>query len=186
VATSTPIIDADPIDSPIDIEPNIPGAQLPARTVLDDIADALVGYPANYVTLEIVDLALDGDIVNTGEEGSFRVKVTNNGPLTMKDVRLKAVGKRGTEVKSGSAGQQFADFVLSSNTIETLAGHGGFDDNSAFFIFEAPNGTRPEGTTLVEVTVEEWNALWDHTLNSHSRPSASPKVTFQSSVEVDD
>jgi hypothetical protein len=36
------------------------------------------------------------------------------------------------------------------------------------------------------VTVEEWNALWDHTLNSHSRPSTSPKVTFQSSVALDD
>jgi hypothetical protein len=186
VATSPPIIDADPIESPVDTNPNVPGLQVPARTILDDIADAMVGYPANYVTLEIVDLTLDGDIVNTGEEGSLRVKVTNNGPLTMKDVRLKAVAKSGTEVKSGGALEQFRTEALSANTIETIGGHGGSDDNSALFIFEAPNVAKPDGTTLLEVTVEEWNALWDHTLNSHSRPSVTPKVTFKSSVEVDD
>ena len=52
----------------------------------------------------------------------------------------------------------FEPEALSANTIETLAGHGGSDDNSALFILEAPNGTKPDGTVLVEVTVEEWNA----------------------------
>ena len=78
------------------------------------------------------------------------------------------------------------DEAISSNIIETIAGHGGFDDSSALFIFEAPNGIKPDGTVLVEVTVESWNALWDHTLNSHSRASATPKVTFASAVALDD
>ncbi len=146
----------------------------------------MAAYPANYVRLEIVDISLDGDIVNTGEEGSFRVKVTNNGPLTMKDVRLKAVARSGAEVKSGSAGAPFEQETLSSNIIETIAGEGGSDDNSALFIFEAPNVAKPDGTPLVDVTVAEWNAAWDYILNRRSGASTTPMVTFESSVEVDD
>jgi hypothetical protein len=182
MATGRAIIDSNPID--IDAPTTtLPGA---TKSILEQIADAVVAYPSAEVELEIVDISLDGEEVNTGETGSFRVKVTNRGPLTMKDVRLKAVAKSGARVKSGGAAEQFRDSALSANAIETLAGHGGFDDSSAIFIFEAPNGTKPEGTALVEVTVEEWNALWDHTLNSHSRASTSPKVTFASAVDLDD
>ena len=54
------------------------------------------------------------------------------------------------------------------------------------FIFEAPRVAKPEGTPLVEVTVAEWNAAWGYTLNRRSGASTTPKVTFESSVEVDD
>jgi hypothetical protein len=182
MATGRAIIDANPVD--IDAPTTtLPGATKP---ILEQIADAVVAYPSTDVELEIVDISLDGETVNTRETGSFRVKVTNRGPLTMKDVRLKAIARNGAEVKSGGAAEQFGPEALSANTIETIAGHGGFDDSSALFIFEAPNATKPDGTVLVEVTVESWNALWDHTLNSHSRASTTPKVTFASAVALDD
>ena len=57
---------------------------------------------------------------------------------------------------------------------------------SALFILEAPNATKPDGTLLVEVTVEEYNLLWDHILIGHSDPTTTPKATFSSSVDLDD
>ena len=186
--TTTAAREVDPIDIPGDLETN-PGpviGSFPVHTILDDIAAAINGYPSTNVELEVVDISLDGEFVNTGEEGSFRVKVTNRGPMTMKDVRLKALAKNGAKVKSGGALEQFGSEALSANTIETLGGHGGSDDNSALFNFKAPNVAKPDGTVLVEVTVEEYNLLWDHALNVHSDESSTPKVTFSTSVEVDD
>jgi hypothetical protein len=65
VATATPIIDTDPIDRPIDgpID-GIPN--LPVRTVLDDIADAVANYLSRYVNVAFVDVDPDsGDALNT-------------------------------------------------------------------------------------------------------------------------
>ncbi len=36
--------------------------------------------------------------------------------------------------------------------------------------------TKPDGTLLVEVTVEEYNLLWDHMLNGHSEATTTPKA----------
>ena len=115
MATKTAAREVDPIENPGDFDTspgpigNGPIFDAPVRTVLDDIKDAVEAYPTTYVKLEIVDIEKDGDIVNTGEEVRFHVKVTNDGPMTMKDVRLKAVAKNGTEVKSGRGRSRFRD-----------------------------------------------------------------------------
>jgi Domain of unknown function DUF11 len=169
------------INPEIEIEP-LPVPPLHPPTVLDLIASAVVAYPATDVELELVDLDTDGPDVNVGEQVSFRVKVTNRGPLTMKDVRLKAVAKNGAEVKSGGAAEQFGPEAVSANLIESIDGHGGSEDSSALFIIEAPNRSKPDDTVLVEVTVDSWIASFDHTLVSHSRASDTPMVTFASTV----
>ena len=56
-----------------------------------------------------------------------------------------------------------------ANIIETLEGHGASDETSVLFILETPNVAKPDGTLLVEVTVEEYDLLWNHILNEHSR-----------------
>ena len=154
-------------------------------TILDEIASAVQAYPATDVELELIDLDLDGADVNVREEFRFHVRVTNRGPLTMKDVRLKAVARNGAEVKSGGALEQFGPEAVSANPIETIGGHGGSDEGSAIFIVEAPNRTKPDGTVLVEVTVDSWDAEWTHTLTTHSNASATPMLTFASSVVGD-
>jgi uncharacterized repeat protein (TIGR01451 family) len=186
MATKTAAREVDPIENTGDFDTS-PGPifDVPVRTILDDIKDAVEAYPTSYVKLEIVDIVKDGDIVNTGEEVRFHVRVTNDGPMTMKDVRLKAVAKNGTEVKSGSAAAVFGATALGSTIIDTLGGHGGSNEVS-LFVLEAPNVAKPDGTLLVEVTVEEYNLLWDHILIGHSDPTTTPKATFSSSVEVDD
>ncbi len=188
MATKTAAREVDPNPGDLDdVIDNIPGqtTPIPARTVLDEIKDAVVAYPPNYVKLALINIEKDGVSVDTGEEVRFNVRVTNDGPMTMKDVRLKAVAKNGAEVKSGSAGAVFDDSALGSTIIDTLGGHGGSNEVS-LFILEAPNATKPDGTLLVEVTVEEYNLLWDHILIGHSDPTTTPKATFSSSVDLDD
>jgi hypothetical protein len=180
--TPTPIIDADPgpLDGRLDDILDVPQQ----TTILEEIAQAVVDYPSTDVELVITSTSKDGDAVNTDEEVSMTVKVTNRGPLTMKDVLLKAVAKNGARVKSGGAGAQFGPDAIQANNIELIAGHGGFDDTSARFVVEAPSDDSNDVLVdLVDITVHSWNALWDHTLNSHSRPSDTPTLTFAAVVE---
>jgi uncharacterized repeat protein (TIGR01451 family) len=174
---STPILDdqGGPLDGPLDGP-----FELPTPTILDEIADAVEAYPSTDVRLEIIDLDFPNDALNTGERGSFSVKVTNNGTLTMKNVRLKAVADSGTEVRA-TEDEDFAPDALAENTIGTIAGGGGSNSTTRFF-FEAPNGTKPEGTVLVEVTIDSWDATWDFTLNKRSEASSDPVATFASAV----
>ncbi len=50
-------------------------------------------YPGTNVTLEIIDVGIPGDARNTGEVGTFRVKVTNTGPLHLDGVTLRIKGR---------------------------------------------------------------------------------------------
>ena len=188
MATKTAAREIDPTPGDLDdVIDNIPGGgfPVPVHTVLDEINDAVVAYPPNYVRLALVNIDRDGTDVNTGEQVRFNVRVTNDGPMTMKDVRLKAVAKNGTEVKNQGAADVFGPDALGATVIETLSGHGASNEET-LFILEAPNGVKPDGTLLVEVTVEEYNLLWDHILIGHSDPTTTPKATFSSSVLLDD
>ncbi len=55
-------------------------------------------YPGTNVTLEIIDVGIPGDARNTGEVGTFRVKVTNTGPLPLDGVTF---GPRGDYIILG-------------------------------------------------------------------------------------
>jgi hypothetical protein len=178
MATATPTIEVDP-GGPLEG----PGGpfDLPTPTIIDEIANAVAAYPDTDVKLEIVDLTFPGNALNLDEDGSFNVKVTNLGALTMKNVTLKAVATNGAEVKSQAAASQFSTEAISASTIGTIAGGGGSNDSIKFF-FEAPNQPKPEGTVLVEVTIDSWDATWDYALNKRSGASASPVATFSSEV----
>jgi hypothetical protein len=171
------------IDPQIDLDP-APVPPFRPPTILDEIASAVQAYPVTDVELELIDLDLDGQDLNVRELFSFHVRVTNRGPLTMKDVRLKAVAKNGAEVKSGGAAEQFGTEAVSANLIETIAA-GDSDEGTAIFIVEAPNRAKPDGTVLVDVTLHSWNAVWDDLLNTRSDASNTPKLTFASRVVGD-
>src|SRR5262245_21837877 len=91
----SPVV-GDPISLPL-----VPGA---AEAFFNGFRDAMHDYPEQFVVLEIVEVAFPDTVLNTGEEGTFRVRLTNNGLLDMTDVTLKIRGLNGTLVKSGGAG----------------------------------------------------------------------------------
>jgi hypothetical protein len=175
------IIEADPIDLD-DILDTGNGDEAP--NVLVQIAQAISAYPATFVELEFIDVdPASGDVINTNEVANFRLRVHNRGPLTMRDVRIKIVGKNGTKVKNNGALSQFASDAL-TNSIDTVAGHNADSPNETEVLqLKAPTGEKAAGTDLVEAYIDSWNGDWQHTLNTHSEASTAPNGVFESAVE---
>jgi hypothetical protein len=70
----------------------------------DDYAAAVQFYPEMSVRLELVNFYYEGDDLNQGEGGFFKIQITNEGPLSRRDVRFKVRGLNGMKVKDPDAG----------------------------------------------------------------------------------
>ena len=153
----------------------------------DDMTTALETYPVDNVTIEIVDVVFAGSAINVGEEGTFKVRVNNNGPLEMTDVILKISSQNGARVRNnGGAAPPFAsEFITSLTQIPTITGHdGSVTSTGGGFKFKAPAGAQG-AKVLIKATIEGWNANLNHILNSHSKELPDqPKGTFNSAVII--
>ena len=151
----------------------------------DDMTAAVEAYPAASVDLEIIDVVVPGSVLNVSETASFRVKVTNRGPLEMTGVTLRIKGLNGATVKQNGAAAPFVpEFVTTASQLATVAAHGGSQTtNGSPFSFKAP-GTQQPANTLVQVTLEDHDFTLNHILNGHSDPllSGPPKGTFDAAV----
>ena len=106
----------------------------------EDMTAAVEAYPAASVDLEIVDVVFPGSVINVNERPSFRVKVTNRGPLEMTGVTLRIKGLNGATVKQNGAAAPFvSEFVTTTSQLATVGGHGGSQTtNGSPFSFTAP------------------------------------------------
>ena len=148
-------------------------------SVFDQMVTDLEAYPETSVVLEIVDVSLDGDVLNEDEIAFFKVRVTNNGPLDLTDVTLKVDGRNGATVRPGLGADFVSDFT--SSALPTIRGHGGTQELS-LPAFQAPSAQPSK--TLVNVTLAAWNAKLDHILIGHSDPVDVPKGIFAAEVEA--
>lgn len=153
----------------------------------DDMTTALETYPVNNVTIEIIDVVFAGNAINVGEEGTFKVRVDNSGPLELTDMTLKISGQNGVRVRNnGAASPPFAsEFVTGQTQIPTISGHNGsVISTGGGFKFKAPAGAQAS-KVLIKATIEEWNANLNHILNGHSDPlPGTPKGTFEAAVII--
>lgn len=146
----------------------------------DEMTAALAAYPMTDVKLEVVDVTFPGSALNVNEVASFKVKVTNTGPLNLTGVTVRVTGLNGATVKGSGAAEQFnADRV--SETLPTIYGHGGSQLTPFNLYFKAPAGAQVS-KTLVKATLEAWDANLDHILLGHSDPLDSPKGTYAAAV----
>lgn len=148
----------------------------------DDMNAALEAYPLTDVQLEIVDVTFPGSALNTGETGSFRVKVTNTGPLNLTGVTVRVSGQNGATVANNSVIAPFVpDFI--TQELPTIAAHGGSQLSVGSPLkFKAPAAAQAS-KTLVKATLEAWDANLDHILLAHSDPMRDgPKGTYAAQV----
>jgi hypothetical protein len=160
-ASSSVVVDPPPL-------PAGPGA---AEKFLNDFKAAMHDYPDQFVTLEIVEVEVPGNALNTGEIGKFEVKLTNSGLLDMTGVTLKVIGLNGTQVKTGGAADHdFRDALTIAMDSDPISGGGGVSvTNRPKLQFKAPSGPKPEATTLFRATIETWDASLARILNFHSK-----------------
>lgn len=151
----------------------------------DDMTAAVEAYPAAYIDIEIIDVVTPGSVLNVGERPSFKVKVTNRGPLELTDVTLRIKGVNGATVKqNGAAAPYVSEFVTTTSQLATVAAHGGSQTtNGSAFGFTAP-GAPQSARTLVQATLEAHNFNLNHILNGHSDPKPSGPPIGAYSAEV--
>jgi hypothetical protein len=160
----------------------VPGA---AEAFFNDFRNAMHDYPEQFVTLEIVEVDFGGNVINTREEGSFRVQLTNTGLLDMTDVTLKVIGLAGTLVKTGGAADfDFRDELTIGMNSDTIPGQGGVSlTQGSKLQFRAPTGPKPEGTALFKATIEAWNGSLLRILNTHSHDEpVAPAAIYEDEV----
>lgn len=150
---------------------------------LDDFRDAVSGYPAASVTVEIVDRAPvtppTGTQVNVNDIWSFQVKVRNRGPLNMTGVSLRINGLNGATVSTTNVPASFGGSIASFGNM-TINAHGTQDTVHLFL--KAPNATRPAGTELVSAQIAGFDVNLNHLLIDHSAFSATPRGVYSDQV----
>lgn len=147
----------------------------------DDMTTALRTYPVANVVLEIVEVDIPGTVLNTAEQGTFRVRVTNSGPLNMTGVTLRIRGQNGATVAANNIPAPFvSEFV--TQVLPPINGHGGSQLTIGSPLkFKAPAGGQ-SSKPLVKATLEAWDANLDHILLGHSDPLDPPLGTFAAAV----
>lgn len=148
----------------------------------DDMTAAVETYPETYVDLEIVEVDTPGNALNEGERATFRVKVTNRGPLVLTGVTLQVSGMHGATVKNNGAAAPFVSSFITGE-LPTIDAHGGSQlTTGSPLTFQAPAGAQAL-QTLVKATLEAWDVNLDHILNGHSDPHRdAPKGTYSDAV----
>jgi len=150
-------------------------------SIFEDMTTELASYPVTNVQLEFVEVIVPGTALNTNEFGTFRVKVTNTGPLVLTGVTVKVRGQNGAKVASnGMAGTFGAEVV--TQELPAIGAHGGSQITVGGPLrFQAPAATQPS-RTLLKATLESWDANLDHILNGHSDPLDPPRGVFSAEV----
>lgn len=175
----------------------------------DDMTTALQDYPASNVVIEIIDVVLSsGNVLNTTEQATFKVKVSNNGPLNLTGVTLRIKGVNGAKLKSNgiavppvvvlpavrapapSIGARapapplglFVDELV-SKVLPTIGGHVGSQTTETFTMKAPPDATVGPAENLVKASLEAWDAELAHILVGHSDPQGAVNG-FYSAVVV--
>jgi hypothetical protein len=153
----------------------------------DEFADAVSGYPADNVTLGVVDLAphnpSSGSDVNTNDVWKFQVRVRNNGHLNMTGVALRITGQNGVRVSTNPIGPWLAAInAFPLGVGMTLNAHSAPQDTPGFIYFKAPGQQIDTVKELVCVQIARFDANLNHLLIDHSGSSTQPKACYKDQV----
>jgi hypothetical protein len=148
----------------------------------DDMRAALAAYPVTDVELEIVDVVTPtpGNVLNVNEIATFRVQVTNRGPLNLTGVTVRVRGQNGATVANNGAAAPFVSEFITQELLPINSHHSQLTVGSPLK-FKAPGGAQAS-KTLVKATLEAWDANLDHILIGHSDPLDPPEGTYAAEV----
>jgi len=160
-------------------------------SVLSNLAEEISGYAKDYIKLEIINFdpsAQYGDNWEVGESGSFQVKITNNGNLDIKNLRLR-VNRRGDFglVRHWSPiGPSHPQWDVSMSVIVFGVLSAGQTRNWGYFGFKAQKDTGGIAKDVVEVHVAEYDVSLDSLLYDKTNEEWSTSVTHAEKIRTDD
>ena len=134
-------------------------------SIIDDLRKAIDRYETDNCKTEIVDFSITegGEtILNVGDTFQFKVKVTNQGNLDMKSVRVAVFGMSHADVALGTGvfalNVTYGAFSLDAHQTYT----------TDFFRGKAKAATGGAATDIVFARIESWDASFDHLLKDHT------------------
>ncbi len=139
------------------------------RAFINDFKNAVDAYENTNVDTRIVDLVFPGKVINVGDEFKFKVQVTNQGQLDMKNVRVRVIGTAYADVATlrGQWGNEALSlkFSLDANNSST-------DESPTIYKTEEFRGLAKKTTggvkVIVKAKIDSWDASLDHILIDHS------------------
>ncbi len=152
----------------------------------DDYTSGITTYPDENVVIEIVDVEVNGGrALNTNDEATFRVQVTNNGPVTLTQVVVKIEGLNGTKVRQNGAASPYEQtFLTTSGQVQQIpdATHNStVVSTGSSFGFKAPGRNLPP-SDLVKITFEDWKPDFEHIHTTHTTPRAALTAVYRDNV----
>jgi hypothetical protein len=155
--------------------------------LLDDIADAVEAYPHEYLEIEIVEVDWPGNVIDAGEDVTFRFQVSNSGPLDVNEVTLLVEGLNDTEIKANGAAAQWVDtYTTTAPYFGNVPAHSA---NGAGPVLSPgnkwhfrPTRSFSQVKDLVKVSVAGWETTLNHITSGHSRADALAQDTYSSIV----
>jgi len=138
----------------------------------DEFKNAVSVYPRDHVNLDFVQVIAPGTTINKDETVQFKIRINNNGPLTLENVQLHIKGEQDTLVRATSSGAWVSEFNAGALTV---AGDG--SQESATFYFKPTKVVDP-AAQLVSANISQWNAALGRILNGYSNGTPYPTVNY--------
>ena len=157
--------------------------------ILDDVTNAVITYPRDYLEVEIINVNPPGSELNVGEDALFTFQVANNGPLDVKDLTLKVEGLNGTTVKANGAAAQWEPSHTSRvGYFPTVPAHSNGPNDPGPVVAPGiewhfkPATSSSSVRDLVRVSVAGWTTDFEHMFRNHSQADAEANATYRSTV----
>lgn len=162
--------------------PSTTRATASTNTLLEDLEQAIESYPRTYLTVDIYDVNEPGGAWNVGQNGTFKVRVRNDGPLNVDNLTLLMEGKNGSRV--GEHGWTAGQISLETAVFPRVPGHMADDtwieieDHYHLFVHRE----LPPNSELLKVSVKDWDTSFDHLTIGHSDPAPAASDSYHAEV----
>jgi hypothetical protein len=141
-------------------------------SLINDLTSEIGKYATDFCKTEIIGFSINGGgtVLNKGETFQFRVRVTNEGNLDMRNVQVLVIGSLFADVATGSG--PFGSQVL-ANKFEILPAGG---SQSTGFFRGTAKAITSGAQSIVTARINSWDASLDHILKDQSIAGAAEGI----------
>ncbi|QGN33023.1 hypothetical protein [Microlunatus sp. Gsoil 973] len=170
-------------DVPISPPSSSPASSAPP--LLEQLSDAIHDYPKSYLTVDIYSVnpvASDGDVINTGDEVTFRIRVNNTGPLAIDNLKLLVEAEAGaTGVKKHGASTFQSNVTTAPISVPANQFESSWTELPDDYHFIAGPATT-EKVDLVKVLLWDWDGNLSWMLTTHTGRSDETEDVYSHKV----